>query len=99
MHFGGDVTDQYDLEQPQPTLVGAAELCSQIIHSFAFVPAVGSSGCVVGFYVNSYRAQDLRLLYIEMKKYSLFISTVAANDVVNFRVWKDKSGMIQRRLD
>jgi hypothetical protein len=61
---------EFDWNKPEATSVGIKELCSQIIHFFAFHWSVEDDGAPQGAIVCSYRKQDERGFLIEFNVWS-----------------------------
>lgn len=67
----------FDLEKPEQISVSVKELCSQIIHFFAFYWSVEDDGVPNGAIICSYRKQDDRGLLIEFHAWSELLMEAA----------------------
>src|SRR5262249_34944504 len=56
----------YDLETHKDKRITLRDFCNQIIHSFIFLPSMGESGGLDGFFVASDRTKDRRLPHFKV---------------------------------
>lgn len=67
----------FDWENPEQILVGIKEICSQIVHFFAFHWFVEDDGVPTGAIICSYRKQDEKGLLIDFIAWSELLNEAA----------------------
>lgn len=74
----------YDLDAPKSADLGPRAICSQLIHSFVFVPILSDDQrSLTGFYFNSDRTKEKCVYEMSWTEFERFLSEII-NDTINY---------------
>jgi hypothetical protein len=72
----------YDLSQSTQRSIDTLWLCSQLVHSFVFLPEVDDDGTPTALYFNSDRSRSEWLFRIGWREFGRMIELVATDDIL-----------------
>ena len=82
-----DVSDDYDLANPEDITLSCFDLMSEIMHSYVFRIVIDEeTNSMVSFLVNSYNRRDSRLLEIDLQRFESVLTDAILDSVESMSI-------------
>ncbi|WP_141137091.1 hypothetical protein [Tardiphaga sp. OK246] len=83
-----DPSVEYDMKKSEVATLSCFDLMSEVMHSYIFIAVVDKNDIMVGFFVNSYKKRDDRLLFVDRKIFEGILIAAIQDEVMMLHIFK-----------
>ncbi|SNT12981.1 hypothetical protein SAMN05216374_2824 [Tardiphaga sp. OK246] len=76
------------MKKSEVATLSCFDLMSEVMHSYIFIAVVDKNDIMVGFFVNSYKKRDDRLLFVDRKIFEGILIAAIQDEVMMLHIFK-----------